>query len=161
MQILTNLLKDESPLSIGSVALAFTTICPHRLELLHQHYRRLCRIIVDTDEWGQVHLLDLLGRYARTMLNKPPIETPVCTCYIMVFNDTLSLTECLQVEQEYVQEDERGLDQDLDLLIKSVTPLFRSRNAAVSSLTLILIHGANPCTLGCVSCMSNVLLLGT
>lgn len=28
-------------------------------------------MLVDADEWGQVELLDLLGRYARSMLSKP------------------------------------------------------------------------------------------
>ncbi|TDL25466.1 hypothetical protein BD410DRAFT_743013 [Rickenella mellea] len=69
--ILSGLLKDKSPLAIGSVALAFQAICPTRLDLLHQNYRRLCRMLVDADEWGQVDLLDLLARYARTMLPKP------------------------------------------------------------------------------------------
>jgi AP-3 complex subunit beta len=41
------------------------------LELLHPHYRKLCKVLVDADEWGQVQLLDLLGRYARTMLSRP------------------------------------------------------------------------------------------
>ncbi|KAI0730068.1 adaptin N terminal region-domain-containing protein [Fomitopsis betulina] len=68
IQVLTSLLRDRSPLSIGSVADAFTAVCPTRLDLLHPHYRRLCRTIIDADEWGQVDLIDLLIRYARTML---------------------------------------------------------------------------------------------
>ncbi|TFY58457.1 hypothetical protein EVJ58_g6407 [Rhodofomes roseus] len=74
IQVLTNLLRDRSPLSIGSVAAAFTTVCPTRLDLLHPHYRRLSRTIIDADEWGQVDLLDLLTRYARTMLPRPTEE---------------------------------------------------------------------------------------
>ncbi|KZT73489.1 hypothetical protein DAEQUDRAFT_754362 [Daedalea quercina L-15889] len=74
IQVLTNLLRDRSPLSIGAVAAAFTTVCPTRLDLLHPHYRRLCRTIIDADEWGQVDLLDLLTRYARTMLPRPAEE---------------------------------------------------------------------------------------
>ena len=72
--MLTNLLRDRSPLSIGSVADAFTAVCPTRLDLLHPHYRRLCRTIIDADEWGQVDLIDLLIRYARTMLPRPGDE---------------------------------------------------------------------------------------
>ncbi|KAH9930143.1 adaptin N terminal region-domain-containing protein [Fomitopsis serialis] len=74
IQVLTNLLRDRSPLSIGSVAAAFTAVCPTRLDLLHPHYRRLCRTIIDADEWGQVDLLNLLTRYARTMLARPTEE---------------------------------------------------------------------------------------
>lgn len=39
--------------------------------MMHQQYRRLCRILVDVDEWGQIDLLNLLLRYARTMLPRP------------------------------------------------------------------------------------------
>lgn len=74
MDILATLLRDRSPLSIGAVAVAFNSISPTRLDLLHQHYRRLCRIIGDADEWGQVQLLDLLSRYARVMLKAPSVR---------------------------------------------------------------------------------------
>lgn len=70
--ILLSLLRDRSPVSVGCVAVAFNAVCPHRLDLLHGHYRRLCRILVDADEWGQASLMDLLLRYARHMLTKPP-----------------------------------------------------------------------------------------
>jgi AP-3 complex subunit beta len=69
--IISTILRDRSPLSIGSVAVAFEAVCPTRLDLLHQQYRRLCRILVDVDEWGQVDLLNLLLRYTRTMLPRP------------------------------------------------------------------------------------------
>lgn len=65
------MLKERSPLAIGSVAVAFDAVCPTRLDLLHQQYRRLCRMLPDADEWGQVDLMNLLLRYARTMLPRP------------------------------------------------------------------------------------------
>ncbi|KAI0714423.1 adaptin N terminal region-domain-containing protein [Cerioporus squamosus] len=68
IKVISTLLKDQSPLSIGSVAIAFEAVCPTRLDLLHVHYRRLCRILIDVDEWGQVDLMNLLIRYARVML---------------------------------------------------------------------------------------------
>lgn len=71
VEIIANMLKERSPLAIGSVAVAFEAVCPTRLDLLHKHYRRLCRILVDVDEWGQVDLMNLLLRYARTMLTRP------------------------------------------------------------------------------------------
>ncbi|KAJ7219906.1 adaptin N terminal region-domain-containing protein [Mycena pura] len=72
--IISSLLRDRSPLSIGSVAVAFETVCPTRLDMLHQQYRRLCRVLVDVDEWGQINLLNLLLRYVRTMLPRPMEE---------------------------------------------------------------------------------------
>ncbi|KAJ7104301.1 adaptin N terminal region-domain-containing protein [Mycena belliarum] len=72
--IIATLLRDRSPLSIGSVAVAFEAVCPTRLDMLHTQYRRLCRILLDVDEWGQINLLHLLLRYARTMLPRPTEE---------------------------------------------------------------------------------------
>lgn len=100
--ILTTLLNDRSPLSVGSVAVAFEAVCPTRLDLLHRHYRRLCKVIVDVDEWGQVDLANLLLRYARTMLPRP-------------------------ISKAGAEE----VDKDLELLLNAVGPLFQSRNPAV------------------------------
>lgn len=105
------MLKDRSPLSIGSVAVAFEAVCPTRLDLLHQHYRRLCRTLVDVDEWGQADLLALLIRYARTMLPRP-----------IPANDATG-------EKEEV-------DPDVKLLLTSAEPMFQSHNPAVSLLLL-------------------------
>lgn len=108
IKILSTLLRDRSPLSIGSVAVAFETVCPTRLDLLHPHYRRLCRVLVDVDEWGQVNLLELLIRYARTMLPRPTTS------------------------HDSPGEEREEVDPDLELLLTSAEPLFRSRNPAVS-----------------------------
>jgi AP-3 complex subunit beta len=108
IEIISTLLRDRSPLSIGSVATAFESVCPTRLDLLHPHYRRLCRVLVDVDEWGQVNLLELLIRYARTMLPRPTTS------------------------QDSSGEEKEDVDPDLELLLASAEPLFRSRNPAVS-----------------------------
>lgn len=102
--ILSSLLRDRSPLSIGSTVIAFESVCPTRLDLLHQQYRRLCRVLVDVDEWGQVDLLNLLLRYARMMLPKPVVSGDGET---------------------------EELDSDLQLLLSSTELLFQSRNPAV------------------------------
>ncbi|KAI0648889.1 adaptin N terminal region-domain-containing protein [Trametes meyenii] len=107
IRIISTLLKDQSPLSLGSVAIAFEEVCPTRLDLLHQHYRRLCRTLIEMDEWGQVDLLSLLVRYARVMLPRP-----------IPSNETDAPT---QVE----------VDSDLKLLLTSAEPLFQSCNPAV------------------------------
>ncbi|KAI6037663.1 adaptin N terminal region-domain-containing protein, partial [Pisolithus marmoratus] len=104
--VIQSLLQDHSPLSIGSAVIAFESVCPTRLDLLHQQYRRLCRMLVDVDEWGQVNTLNLLLRYARTMLPKPTIARDVGS-------------------------ESEDLDKDLQLLQSSAEPLFQSRNPAV------------------------------
>ena len=74
LPILLTMLADRSPIVIGSVVVAFESLCPLRLDLLHPHFRRLCGMPVDADEWGQVALVELLGRYARSMLEKPKVR---------------------------------------------------------------------------------------
>ncbi|KAF8329066.1 adaptin N terminal region-domain-containing protein, partial [Cantharellus anzutake] len=71
MTILSSLLHDRSPLAIGAVAVAFNALCSTRLDLLHPHYRRLCRMLGDLDEWGQIQVVALLTRYGRRMFSAP------------------------------------------------------------------------------------------
>lgn len=65
VDIITTLLKDNSSFTIGSVIMAFNEVCPHRFDLIHPHFRKLCRMLIDADEWGQVAIIGLLLRYAR------------------------------------------------------------------------------------------------
>ena len=55
----------------GSAVAAFNEICPDRVDLLHPHYRRLCKRLVDADQWGQMLLLKVLQRYARSQFLDP------------------------------------------------------------------------------------------
>ncbi|KAF5391397.1 hypothetical protein D9757_002040 [Collybiopsis confluens] len=103
IQVITNMLSDTSPLSIGSVAVAFEAVCPTRLDLIHARYRRLCKLLVEVDEWGQIDLLNLLLRYVRAMLPRPSISSM----------------------------GEEEADKDIRLLLSSAEPLFQSRNPAV------------------------------
>ncbi|KAF9522067.1 adaptin N terminal region-domain-containing protein [Crepidotus variabilis] len=124
IEIITTLLQDRSPLSLGAVTVAFEAVCPTRLDLIHQHFRRFCKLLVEVDEWGQVEVMNLLLRYARTMLVRP------------VWKDGVG---------GGVDEDEHELDKDLKLLLDSVKPIFQSRNPAVIlAATRVLFYGAPP-----------------
>uniref|UniRef100_A0A0R3RPX4 AP-3 complex subunit beta n=1 Tax=Elaeophora elaphi TaxID=1147741 RepID=A0A0R3RPX4_9BILA len=65
------LLGDKRTLVLGSAVYAFEETCPDRFDLLHRHYRTLCKAIVDVDEWGQVVMIGLLTRYARSQFVAP------------------------------------------------------------------------------------------
>lgn len=104
LDIMTTLLRDRSPLSLGTAVLALDTIAPSRLDLLHVHFRRLCRALPDIDAWGQVDVLRVLVRYVRTMLPKP-------------------------VPASERQGEE--VDKDLKLLLACAEPLFMNKNPAV------------------------------
>ncbi|KAG9079068.1 AP-3 complex subunit beta [Ceratobasidium sp. UAMH 11750] len=118
------LLKNHSPLSVGAVARAFTLLCPHRLDLLHPHYRRLCRVLVDSDEWGQVELLDLLSRYARSMLSRP----------VEGLKELAEPSQPKENIEKFLDSEATSLDAidpDLLLLLKCSHNLLYSRNPAV------------------------------
>ena len=56
---------------LGSAANAFAAVCPERHDLLHPHFRRLTTLISDVDEWGQITIMNILLRYARTQFLDP------------------------------------------------------------------------------------------
>ncbi|KAF8433374.1 adaptin N terminal region-domain-containing protein [Boletus edulis BED1] len=119
ISVITTLLRDRSPLSIGSAVVAFESVCPTRLDLLHLQYRRLCKILIDVDEWGQVYLLNLLLRYARTMLPKPTVS-------------------------QQGESTEEEVDADLQLLLVSSEPLVQSKNPAVVLAVVRVFYYAGP-----------------
>jgi AP-3 complex subunit beta len=119
-----------SPLCIGATIYAFNVICPgasvQHLSLIHPHYRKLCRVLVDVDEWGQVELMKLLLRYARVMLPKPS-----------------------RSDEGGEKESSEEIDPDLKLLLNSVEPTFQSRNpAVVIAATKIFYYLAPPSMFG-------------
>lgn len=58
------LLKDNSPGVVGAAASAFASICPNNFSLIGRNYKRLCEILPDVEEWGQIVLIGILLRYA-------------------------------------------------------------------------------------------------
>jgi AP-3 complex subunit beta len=108
------LLGDKRTLVLGSAVYAFEETCPDRFDLLHKHFRSLCRALADVDEWGQVVMIGLLTRYARTQFTAPSAE------------------------------DGNPLDPDHNLLILSARPLLQSRNCAVVMAVAQLLYYIAP-----------------
>lgn len=71
IEIIDHLLSDKTTLVIGSAVYAFEEVCPERIDLIHKHYRKLCQLLADVDEWGQVIIINMLTRYARTQFTDP------------------------------------------------------------------------------------------
>lgn len=55
----------------GSAIQAFEEICPERIDLIHKNYRKLCNLLVDVEEWGQVVIINTLTRYCRNQFINP------------------------------------------------------------------------------------------
>lgn len=75
--IIQKLLADKTVLVIGSAVMAFTKVCPERVNLIHQVYRKLCTLLVDVDEWGQVIIVNTLTRYCRTQFSDPNLHVSI------------------------------------------------------------------------------------
>ena len=72
VEIISVALNDGEPGVLGSVLGIFVEVCPDRLDLLHPHFRKLCRVLADLDEWAQTSALTLLTRYCRIYFVAPP-----------------------------------------------------------------------------------------
>jgi AP-3 complex subunit beta len=71
VEIISTLLGDRSTMVLGAAVAAYWEVCPEQYELLHPHYRKLCHLLADIDEWGQILLLNVLISYSRTQFVDP------------------------------------------------------------------------------------------
>uniref|UniRef100_A0A8C3RD89 AP-3 complex subunit beta n=1 Tax=Cyanoderma ruficeps TaxID=181631 RepID=A0A8C3RD89_9PASS len=135
IEVIEKLLADKTTLVAGSVVMAFEEVCPERIDLIHKNYRKLCNLLIDVEEWGQVVIINMLTRYARTQFLSP--------------NQNESLLEENTEKAFYGSEEEDGskdakaeaaslakrkpyvMDPDHRLLLRNTKPLLQSRNAAV------------------------------
>lgn len=142
IEVISNLLKDRSAIVIGSTVMAFNEVCPDRFELVHTYYRKLCHMLSDLDEWGQISVLDLLLRYGRNQfidpnpngIKKPKdiSKKPSQKAFYSDSSDNSSAEEESHSEQDQEDDDaEVELDEDHSLLLKSCLPLLQSRNSGV------------------------------
>lgn len=72
LDILKQLLDSDScTMVLSSCLIAFNELCPERLDLIHTSYRKICHLLTDMDEWGQVIIIDMLARYCRKFFKAP------------------------------------------------------------------------------------------
>uniref|UniRef100_A0A672J7A1 AP-3 complex subunit beta n=1 Tax=Salarias fasciatus TaxID=181472 RepID=A0A672J7A1_SALFA len=110
----------------GSVVMAFEEVCPERIDLIHKNYRKLCNLLIDVEEWGQVVIINMLTRYARTQFLNPNINEGGGGEKTFYGSD--------EDEDEDEEEKEKKpyvMDPDHRLLLRNTKPLLQSRNAAV------------------------------
>lgn len=68
---LNDIINFPLQLVMGSAVMSFEEVCPERIDLIHKNYRKLCNLLVDVEEWGQVIIINMLIRYARTQFTDP------------------------------------------------------------------------------------------
>ncbi|KAG9488141.1 hypothetical protein GDO78_007765 [Eleutherodactylus coqui] len=109
----------------GSVVMAFEEVCPDRIDLIHKNYRKLCNLLVDVEEWGQVVIIHMLTRYARTQFVSPWTEDEDENANNFYESDDEENEKPADRKRPYT------MDPDHRLLLKNTKPLLQSRNAAV------------------------------
>uniref|UniRef100_A0A8C5E3S1 AP-3 complex subunit beta C-terminal domain-containing protein n=1 Tax=Gouania willdenowi TaxID=441366 RepID=A0A8C5E3S1_GOUWI len=119
IEVIEKLLADKTTLVAGSVVMAFEEVCPERIDLIHKNYRKLCNLLIDVEEWGQVVIINMLTRYARTQFLNPNINDEDEE------KEKQAEVSALAKRKPYV------MDPDHRLLLRNTKPLLQSRNAAV------------------------------
>ncbi|XP_047485824.1 AP-3 complex subunit beta-2-like isoform X3 [Penaeus chinensis] len=128
IQVIEKLLSDKTTLVVGSAVMAFEEVCPERIDLIHKNYRKLCNLLVDVEEWGQVIIINMLTRYARTQFIDPNAGEGLEEKEKPFYEDD---------EQEEPEDADtlvkrpKTMDPDHRLLLRNTKPLLQSRNAAV------------------------------
>ncbi|CAF2484524.1 unnamed protein product [Rotaria sp. Silwood2] len=131
--IIAKLLADKTILVNGSAVQAFEHVCPERIDLIHKNYRRLCNLLVDIDEWGQVTVLNMLTRYARTQFVDPNKTYEDDKKDFYGDDDTNEKEKNLNDDDDDDSLDKRTyvMDSDHRLLLRCTKPLLQNRNSAV------------------------------
>ncbi|XP_070686110.1 AP-3 complex subunit beta-2 [Pempheris klunzingeri] len=139
IEVIEKLLADKTTLVAGSVVMAFEEVCPERIDLIHKNYRKLCNLLIDVEEWGQVVIINMLTRYARTQFLNPNINES-----LLEEGGDKTFYGSDEDEDEEEEEKEKKaevpamakrkpyvMDPDHRLLLRNTKPLLQSRNAAV------------------------------
>ena len=72
LEIIKTMLDDDNcTMVLTSAFIAFAELCPERLEWLHPCYRKVCHLLTDMDEWGQVVVIEIMARYCRRFFKEP------------------------------------------------------------------------------------------
>ncbi|KAK0266179.1 AP-3 complex subunit beta [Friedmanniomyces endolithicus] len=133
-EYLAVLLADKQHYVAGAAVQAFMEVCStERLDLIHPVYRRLCRMVVDMDEWGQLALLKLMTLYARRCFPRQTKRTKRAQTREQkardFYEDLEPETQPQSSETDY--EEIPIADPDLTLFLTSIAPLLQSRTSAV------------------------------
>ncbi|XP_058012335.1 AP-3 complex subunit beta-2 isoform X5 [Ahaetulla prasina] len=155
IEVIEKLLADKTTLVAGSVVMAFEEVCPERIDLIHKNYRKLCNLLIDVEEWGQVVIINMLTRYARTQFLSPNLneslleESAEKTFYGSEEEDAKddkAKSTPLAKRKPYV------MDPDHRLLLRNTKPLLQSRNAAVvMSVAQLYFHLAPKAEVGVIA----------
>uniref|UniRef100_A0A670JQR7 AP-3 complex subunit beta n=1 Tax=Podarcis muralis TaxID=64176 RepID=A0A670JQR7_PODMU len=144
IEVIEKLLSDKTTLVAGSVVMAFEEVCPERIDLIHKNYRKLCNLLIDVEEWGQVVIINMLTRYARTQFLSPNQNVSGA--------DRREACAFASEPASLVKRKPYVMDPDHRLLLRNTKPLLQSRNAAVvMSVAQLYFHLAPKAEVGVIA----------
>ncbi|XP_048583521.1 AP-3 complex subunit beta-2 isoform X2 [Nematostella vectensis] len=147
IEVIEKLLKDKTTLVAGSAVMAFEEVCPERIDLIHKNYRKLCQLLVDIDEWGQVTVIHMLTRYARTQFLDPNQQEQNGTGEEFYAKSDSSEADDNDNDEDKPKPEKKHpyiMDPDHRLLLRTCKPLLQSRNASVVMAVARLYHHCAP-----------------
>jgi AP-3 complex subunit beta len=137
-EFIVQLLNERSVAALGSAVAAFNVVCPDDWELIHPHYRKLCIMVVDSDEWSQVHLINALTRYARahfvnpnTMQEEDERLRKRRQGWDSGDEDSDDAKKASAAQEELSMDSLPDMDGDHRLLLSALSPLLNCRNDQV------------------------------
>ncbi|CAG5115388.1 unnamed protein product [Candidula unifasciata] len=154
IEVLDRLLGDKTTLVAGSAIQAYVEICPERMDLIHKNYRKLCNLLVDVEEWGQVVILNMLTHYCRTQFVSPNQDDKQDESERPFYESSEKDSDDDEDDDDEHEDGDKKkknekqsayiMDPDHRLLLRQSKPLLNSRNAAVVMAVAQLYHHCAP-----------------
>jgi len=129
--VIEKLLADNNTMVLGAAVFAFNEVCPNNWDIIHPHYRKLCKYLVDCEEWGQVIILGTLLRYGRTQFLSPFNESAYRKQQFYSDDEDEEMEDDPFKKKKESNPTDYDLAADHRLLLTSASPLLRTNNAAV------------------------------
>ncbi|GAB0493646.1 hypothetical protein MMPV_004931 [Pyropia vietnamensis] len=158
---LTRLLGDASMAVVAAAVAAWTEVAPRRYDLLHPHYRRLCRALPDMEPWAQATVTP--PRRPRGGGGAAEASPAVAMASVAgsssgngllteddFYADVSSLPPPPTASSpDFAGDPTRRVDgaADMDLLLESVQPLLASPHAGVVMAAISLLYHTAPTSL--------------
>ncbi|XP_060597112.1 AP-3 complex subunit beta-2-like [Ruditapes philippinarum] len=151
IEVIEKLLADKTTLVAGSAIQAFEEVCPERTDLIHKNYRKLCNLLVDVEEWGQVVIINMLTRYVRSQFINPnddnvgdEVDKPFYESEKDSNEDDDDDDDDDDKAKAKTKPRQYIMDSDHRLILRQCKPLLNSRNAAVVMAVAQLYHHCAP-----------------